>query len=307
MRVTDSLMSQNFLRNLGINTKNVQKYQTQLSTLKQVSKSSDDPLRVSKILDLKSSITQNEQYKNTISTSIDFTNVQDSALDSATQALQRIKTLTQSSASDTLSDEGRQANKAEIEEEINNYVNALNTKFGNQYLFAGKNTSKAPFEVENDANGEFLGIKYNGTTDPADKGNLTREIAAGVTIELSTDGRAYLNEQTPGDNIGTFFKDVLTALDKNDTKALSSLLTRADNEIDNVVNNRSKIGAIFNSLEATKDRNESEKLNLDSTLSENQDIDLAETYTKYMMEMTAYQSSMMMGTKILQTSILDYL
>lgn len=307
MRVTDSLMSQNFLKNLGINTKNVQKYQTQLSTLKQVSKSSDDPLRVSKILDLKSSITQNEQYKNTISTSIDFTNVQDSALDSATQALQRIKTLTQSSASDTLSDEGRQANKAEIEEEINNYVNALNTKFGNQYLFAGKNTSKAPFEVENDANGEFLGIKYNGTTDPADKGNLTREIAAGVTIELSTDGRAYLNEQTPGDNIGTFFKDVLTALDKNDTKALSGLLTRADNEIDNVVNNRSKIGAIFNSLEATKDRNESEKLNLDSTLSENQDIDLAETYTKYMMEMTAYQSSMMMGTKILQTSILDYL
>lgn len=307
MRVTDSLMSQNFLRNLGINTKNVQKYQTQLSTLKQVSKSSDDPLRVSKILDLKSSITQNEQYKNTISTSIDFTNVQDSALDSATQALQRIKTLTQSSASDTLSDEGRQANKAEIEEEINNYVNALNTKFGNQYLFAGKNTSKAPFEVENDANGEFLGIKYNGTTDPADKGNLTREIAAGVTIELSTDGRAYLNEQTPGDNIGTFFKDVLTALDKNDTKALSGLLTRTDNEIDNVVNNRSKIGAIFNSLEATKDRNESEKLNLDSTLSENQDIDLAETYTKYMMEMTAYQSSMMMGTKILQTSILDYL
>lgn len=300
-------MSQNFLRNLGINTKNVQKYQTQLSTLKQVSKSSDDPLRVSKILDLKSSITQNEQYKNTISTSIDFTNVQDSALDSATQALQRIKTLTQSSASDTLSDEGRQANKAEIEEEINNYVNALNTKFGNQYLFAGKNTSEAPFEVESDANGEFLGIKYNGTTDPADKGNLTREIAAGVTIELSTDGRAYLNEKTPGDNIGTFFKDVLTALDKNDTKALSSLLTRADNEIDNVVNNRSKIGAIFNSLEATKDRNESEKLNLDSTLSENQDIDLAETYTKYMMEMTAYQSSMMMGTKILQTSILDYL
>ncbi|WP_192986230.1 flagellar hook-associated protein FlgL [Carnobacterium mobile] len=307
MRVTDSLMSQNFLRNLGINTKNVQKYQTQLSTLKQVSKSSDDPLRVSKILDLKSSITQNEQYKNTISTSIDFTNVQDSALDSATQALQRIKTLTQSSASDTLSDEGRQANKAEIEEEINNYVNALNTKFGNQYLFAGKNTSEAPFEVENDANGEFLGIKYNGTTDPADKGNLTREIAAGVTIELSTDGRAYLNEQTPGDNIGTFFKDVLTALDKNDTKTLSGLLTRADNEIDNVVNNRSKIGAIFNSLEATKDRNESEKLNLDSTLSENQDIDLAETYTQYMMEMTAYQSSMMMGTKILQTSILDYL
>lgn len=300
-------MSQNFLRNLGINTKNVQKYQTQLSTLKQVSKSSDDPLRVSKILDLKSSITQNEQYKNTISTSIDFTNVQDSALDSATQALQRIKTLTQSSASDTLSDEGRQANKAEIEEEINNYVNALNTKFGNQYLFAGKNTSEAPFEVESDANGEFLGIKYNGTTDPADKGNLTREIAAGVTIELSTDGRAYLNEKTPGDNIGTFFKDVLTALDKNDTKALSGLLTRADNEIDNVVNNRSKIGAIFNSLEATKDRNESEKLNLDSTLSENQDIDLAETYTKYMMEMTAYQSSMMMGTKILQTSILDYL
>ena len=307
MRVTDSLMSQNFLRNLSTNAANVQKYQTQLSTLKEVSKSSDDPLRVSKIIDLKGSITQNVQDNKTISDSIDFTNVQDSALSSATDSLQRIKTLTQYSANDALSDDGRQANKAEIEEEINNFVSALNTKFGNRYLFAGKNTTEVPFEIERDDDGVFTGINYNGTTDPTDKGNLTREIAAGVTIELSTDGRSYLNEQTPGDNIGTFFKDVLTALDKNDTKALSGLLTRADDEIDNVVNNRSKIGAIYNSLQATKGRNETEKLNLDSTLSENQDIDLAEKYTQYMMEMTAYQSSMMMGTKILQTSILDYL
>lgn len=307
MRVTDALMSQNFLRNLSTNAQNVQKYQTQLSTLKEVSKSSDDPLRVSKILDLKSNMTQNAQYSKTISETIDFTNVQDSALSSATESLQRIKTLIQYSANDAVSDEGRQANKAEIEQEIENVVSALNTKFGGRYLFAGKNTTEAPFEVKRDATGVYTGIDYHGTTDPADKGNLTREIASGVTIELSTDGRAYMNEKNPGDNIGTFFKDVLTALDGNDTKALSGLLTRADDEIDNVVNNRSKIGAIFNSLKATQGRNESEKLNLESTLSENQDIDLAEKYTKYTMEMTAYQSSMMMGTKILQTSILNYL
>ncbi|MGX7393789.1 flagellar hook-associated protein FlgL [Carnobacterium mobile] len=307
MRVTDSLMSQSFLRNLSTNTKNMQKYQEQLSSLKEVNRPSDDPLRVSKILDLNNTIVQNDQYKTTINDAVQWTNVQDSALSSATKSLQRIKTLIQSSANDTLSHSDRQANKAEIASEIHGVVDALNTNFGGRYVFSGMNTTERPFDVTT-IDGEITGITYSGTKEG--DGNLSREIAPGVSIQLNTDGREFINEQGTAespDNLGSFFKDVMHALNTDDTEKLSGLLDRADKQIENVVSNRAKTGAVFNRLEATLERNDSEKLNLKSMLAENQDIDLAEKYMQFTMEKTAYQASLAMGTQILQTNILDYL
>lgn len=305
MRVTDSLMSKSFLRNLSANTSNVMKYQNQLSTLKEVSKPSDDPLKVSKILDLNNSIIQNDQYKTTINDAIQWTNVQDSALSSATESMQRIKTLIQYSANDTLSSEDRQANKAEIESEIQGTVDALNTNFGGRYVFAGMNTTEKPFAIDKDDAGEITGITYNNDKDTG-HGNLSREIAPGVSVELSTDGRNFMNTNGSED-LGTFFSKALKALDEDDTEGLSNLLSRADQEIENIVSNRSKTGSVFNRLTATLERNDSEKLNLKTMLSENQDIDLAEKYMQFTMEKSAYQAALSMGTKILDTSILDYL
>ena len=305
MRVTDSLMSKSFLRNLSANTENVMKYQNQLSTLKEVSKPSDDPLKVSKILDLNNSIIQNDQYKTTINDAIQWTNVQDSALSSATESMQRIKTLIQYSANGTLSHEDRQANKAEIESEIQGTIDALNTNFGGRYVFAGMNTTEKPFVIDKDDAGEITGITYNNDKDTG-HGNLSREIAPGVSVELNTDGRNFMNTNGSED-LGTFFSKALKALDEDDTEELSNLLGRADQEIENIVSNRSKTGSIFNRLTATLERNDSEKLNLKTMLSENQDIDLAEKYMQFTMEKSAYQAALSMGTKILDTSILDYL
>lgn len=319
MRVTDSYMSQSFLRNLSQNMKNVQKYNNQLSSNKEVSKPSDNPLLVSKIIDLNGSISQNEQYKTTINDAIDWTNVQDSALSNASGSLQRIRTLIQASANDSMNHSDRMVNKEEILSEVNTLVDALNTNFGGRYIFSGKNTTEVPFEVETDADGNITGLVYHGTTDQVDadgnrvpvNGNLSRAVAPGVTIELKTDGRYLLNEQgadADPDNLGTFFKDLMTALDNDDTEALAGgLLARVDKEIDNIVTNRAETGAIYNRLDSTKSRNETEKLNLQSMLSEKQDIDLAEKYMQYMMETVAYQSALAMGTKVLQTNILNYL
>ncbi|SFJ91485.1 flagellar hook-associated protein 3 FlgL [Marinilactibacillus piezotolerans] len=301
-------MSKNFMRNLNNNMNSVYKYQEQLSTMEQVSRPSDDPLKVSKVLDLTNEIKQNEEYKSTINDSIDFTNAQDSALANATTSIQRIYTLTQQAANGTYNKEDRQAAKAEIENEIDTMLDSLNTSFGGRYIFAGTNTTTKPFEKTLDADGNFTGITYNGTSDPELSGNLTKEIARGVSVEMQTDGRELMNEQGAGDDLGTFFNDLLTALDNDDIEALGgSLLERADTELNNIVNLRTTIGATHNRLQAAKDRNESEYLNLKTTYSNTQDIDLAETYMQYSMEMVAYEASLQMGNKILQNSLLNYM
>ena len=300
MRVTNSLMSKTYLRNLNRQTSKVQKYQHQLSSLKEVSRPSDDPLTVSKIIDLNNSITLNEEYLNTIDDAIDWTNVQDSALGQASNSLARIRTLIQSAANGTMSTEDRQAVKSNIEGEIGALVDALNTNFGGRYVFSGQNTTTKPFEVTTDEKGEFT-IAYHGNEE-----NLPREVSPGVTVDLLANGKDLLN--VDGEELGHFFNKVLTALDENDTDALGGeLLATADEAFENTVNFRTEVGATFNRLEAAKDRNETENLNLKNMRSNKEDVDLAEKYMEYSMEMIAYEASLQMGTRILQTNILNYL
>lgn len=297
-------MSQSFLSNLGKNMNSVYKYQEQLSSMKQVNRPSDDPLKVSKILDLKNELKQNAQYKTTINDSIDFTNVQDSALASATDSLQRISALTQQAANGTYSEQDRKAIKTEIENEVESMLDSLNTNFGGRYIFGGQKSNVKPFTI-NKEDGNFT-IEYSGTGDEIN-GNVSKEISRGVTVDLQTDGGRLF--QAPGEtqNIGDVFNELFTALEGNNTEDLGgTLLGRVEKVMDNTVNLRTNIGAIQNRLTAARDRNESEYLNLESTLSTNQDIDLAETYMHYSMEMVAYQASMNMGTRILQTNIMDY-
>lgn len=299
-------MSSSFLSSLQDNLARVSKTQQQLSSLKEVSKPSDDPMLVSQIMDLNNSIIQNEEYMTTIEDSIDFSNMQDSAYSSVTESLSRIRTLIQQAGTDTMNSGDRQIVKAEVEAEIQTMTDALNTNFGGKYIFSGMNTTEKPFSIIKDAEGNMTGIDYAGTSD-----NLPRRIAQGVQIELKTDGSALMNKQVTeegSDDLGIFLADVLSALNTDDVEALSGkLLERADSNIDHIVTQRAENGAIFNRLEASKERNTSENLNLETMRSGKQDIDLAEKFMEYTMEQTAYQASLAMGTKILSTSILDYL
>jgi flagellar hook-associated protein 3 FlgL len=319
MRITDRITSTNMIQSINRSQGKLEKYNNQLSSMKEISKPSDDPLRASQIMNLNNNLIQNEEFSVTIADTTDWTNMQDSALENATNSLRRITTLIQSASTGTMSDSDRQAIKAEMETEISTMVDSLNTNFGGKYVFSGMNTTTKPFEISRDAAGAMTGILYQGTQDEMDadgnvipvKADLSRTIATGVDVSLKTDGRQLMNEQgTPAgkDDLGTFLADALKALDANDTEALSGkLLARSNAETENVVNMRTEIGAISNRLKSAQERNTSENINLKSIRSNKQDVDLAEKYMEFTMEQQAFQAALSMGTKILQTNILDYL
>lgn len=299
MRVTNSLMSKSYLRNLNTQTSRVLKYQKQLSSLKEVSKPSDDPLTVSKILDLNDGISQNSKYIGTINDAIDWTNVQDSALDQANNSLGRIRTLIQSAANDTMTPADRKAVKSDIEGEIASFTDAVNTNFGGRYVFAGENTKTKPFDLKIENNN--ISFDYRGTED-----NLSREVSPGVDVNLQTKGNEIIN--FGGTEMKNYFNEILTALDDDNTDKLGGeLLELAEQASEKVVGVRANVGSTFKRLEAAKERNEAEKINLKSVLSNKEDIDLAEKYMEYTMEMTAYEVSLQMGTKVLQSNIMNYI
>ena len=295
MRITNNTMNNSFLNNLNKNLQNLQKAQEQLTSGKRVSRPSDDPLLVGKILSMKDSIQQNEQYNSNISAAKGWVQTQDTALNDITKTMNRIRDLIVYAANGSLAPGDRNAIKDEVEMKVGELKEVLNTNFDGRYIFAGQATNKPPFED---------GLSYSGSKD-----NITREIASGVTVELVTDGEEIVG--TGDDSLGKFLEDVVTAMGSSDKSHLDKLsgefLGKADEHIDNILRVRSKIGAIDNRLEAAEERNKSENINLTAVLSEKEDIDIAEQYMKMTMMQTAYQASLSVGAKILQPSLLDYL
>ena len=312
MRVSDANMHASFQRNVNSNMRQLNKYSYQLSSFTEISRSSDNPLTFSKILGMNQSIVKNEGYNQTINESISWTNTQDAALDSATQSMHRIRDLMIASANDTVGPEEMEINKQEMISEIENIVDSLNATYDGRYVFGGQNTDIPPFEVVKAENGDIESIKYHGTPN-----NLPREISNGVSVQLTTDGTIF-NNSSADDDANSFIKDLMTAMNENDKEALSGtaatgeeaatgLLSRMDNHINNMIDTRAKIGTTTNRLESVKERNEAENLQLREDLSELQDIDVAEKYMEFSNQMLAYQASLSVGTKLLQTSILDYI
>ena len=306
MRISSSMVYSDFLSNLSINSNKVQNTMSQLSSSKLVNKSSDDPLAASQIMNLKDLISQNESDSSTISDSLTWTKTQDSALGDVNTAMLRIKTLIQSSANSTADSDEFKANKDEIQQNIESIVDSLNTNYGGKYIFAGQNTTPQPCSVEKDDNGDITGIKYSGTTD-----NLSREVSKGTTVSLVTDGSQFLDESgttAEPKNLGTFFNDLVTALNNGDTTSLSNdIMTKFEDYRQNFVNVRSKLGALENRLTSVQSRNETENTNLTDSLSDKQDVDVASKYVEYTSQMATYQATLAMGTKVMQTSVMDYM
>lgn len=301
MRIATNNSYTDFLKNMATTETKLHYTMGQLSSFKEVSKSSEDPLLISKIMNLNVAIDRNKTQNLEIKDAISWSNTQDGILASVSDLMLRIKTLIQSSANTTSAAAEMEANKNEIQQNIEAIVEALNTNFDGRYLFAGDKTTEPPFSVVKNAQGETYGIAYNGSDV-----NLPREISDGVTVNLVTDGNQLMGKNG-AENLNDFFNQVIDSFDNSNRDAMANeLLGKADNFRDNFVNVRTKVGSIYNRLKSAQDRNETEKLNLKESLSNRQDVDVAEKYMQFQNEMLAYNATMSMGTKIMQTSILDY-
>ena len=298
MRITNNTLTGNYLRNLNRNLEQMQKYQNQLSSGKEVSKPSDNPMLVSRIMGLDSNVRANEQYERNMNDALGWTDTADGAMNEMTSTIQRARELIVYGANGTLSKTDRLALKDEVEMLKGQMVQLLNTNYDGRFIFGGHETTKPPFSIDNTI------MTYHG-----DPNNISREIAQGVDIIIQSDGSKITNASGAANGeLGQLLDKVIVALENDETDALSGeLLGDMDIHLDNVIRFRSKMGAVYNRLEAAKERNASENLSMTELLSKSEDIDIAEKMMEFSMMSTVYQASLSTGAKILQPSLLDYI
>lgn len=304
MRVTNKTLTDNYLRNLSKNLNQMQISQNQLSSGKEISKPSDDPVSVSRIMSLENSIAENEQYEKNISDALGWSFASDNAMGGLSDSLLRARELVVYGASSTLSQTDRAAIEDEMSMLVEQMAQILNANFDGRYIFGGQRTLEAPF-LASDASG-VMTLSYGG-----DSADMIREISEGVTVTLITDGSKITRatEANPGnEELGDLMSNILTALEDGDISLLSNqLLADVDAHLENVTRIRSKMGATSNRLEAALDRNGADNLRLSELISQVEDIDFAEKMMEYSTLSAVYEASLSAGARILQPSLLDYL
>ena len=93
MRVTNRMLSDNFLRDANTNLENLSKIQTQLTSGKEIQKPSDDPFKVARVLEVNTNIDFNTQYNSNINDVSNFLDNTDTALGQVGDIMTRIRTL----------------------------------------------------------------------------------------------------------------------------------------------------------------------------------------------------------------------
>ncbi len=295
MRITNGSIMNNYLYNLNNNLENMQKYQNQLSTGKEISKPSDAPFLATKAMNLHTSLDRNEQYLKNIEDSIGWTEMTDSALGDITDIVQRIRELTVYGANGSLADADMEAIAMEVEQNIEGLAQIGNTNYDGRYVLAGQETTSPPFSVSGNM------LSYSG-----DAGLLDRELSENVSMSVNVSGNRIMDGGS--ESLQDTLKNIMDRLQSGQGGELSSdSLEKLDEHLENILSVRAEIGAKCNRLESAKSKNEAETLNMTELLSKTEDIDIAEKIMEFSMMQSVYQSSLATGARILQPSLLDYL
>jgi flagellar hook-associated protein 3 FlgL len=224
MRVTNKMLSNNFLRDMRTNLNNMNRLQGQMTSGKDIRKPSDDPFKASRIMQMYSDIDANKQYKSNIKDAINWLDTTDTALGQVGNVVGRIQELLVSAGNGAYSANERQAIKDEINQKIGEASQILNTSFDGKYIFGGTDGTSKPVGTEKNIAGNtelICNIKPKVVTKLVGIDMVYSGKAVGATFDMSINGGAPISVTTPAIVSGTTkMVDVATTLESNINAAI---------------------------------------------------------------------------------------
>lgn len=201
-RITNNMLSSNYLRNMNRNLVNMKTLQNQLASGKEINKASDNPYKTSRSMQLHAEISYNKQYNENIKDTSNWLDTTDTALSQMGNVFGRIETLLVSSGNGAYGEDEKIAIQDEIKEKVNELSQILNTSFDGSYIFGGTKVGSKPTAVDENgilryADGNGKAIKNIGYKDADGKITSTAG-ATNAQIYLSATDITNLQKELDG-------------------------------------------------------------------------------------------------------------
>ncbi|MCU6792945.1 flagellar hook-associated protein FlgL [Paenibacillus sp. WQ 127069] len=294
-RVTQSMMSSQFLRNLNTNMNQMDKLQNQLSTGQRINKPSDDPVGISFSMRYRSELSANDQYQSNASAATSWLSYTDTVLGQAGDVLQKLRESAVKASNGTNPQEALDTIKSEASQLYEQMVDIGNSQFNGKYVFNGELTDVQPYTLANAQN------------EQADEGTIRFEIGVGVKIGVNASANKAFGLPTDPDNVFKITQDFVTALGKGDFTGINKAIGDFDSRMNKVLDMRSDTGAKMNRIELSEDRLKDVAINVASLQSKTEDADMSVVITNMKVAENVYQASLSTGAKIIQPSLVDFL
>lgn len=304
MRVTNNIMIDNMLMDLNNNLNRMMQTQRQMSSGVKFRIPSDDPIAVSRTLVLKGILNDNEQYTKNAKDGVSWLDLTDTALNQLTQNLQRVRELAVQGSNGTLSKQDAFSIAQEVQQIRDDIIKIGNTTYTGRYIFGGYDTQNPPLKTQPDGSVVYRGID-GSVSNPQE---IQFEVGQGITIPVNVE--AYQVFGTNSGNNSDIFTDLKTLIDdlsNGNTQAVSSMLGKIDDHLNNVLAIRADIGARQNRMQLILDRLQDDNINYTDLLSKTQDVDIAEVSMKLANDQNVYTASLMLGSKIIMPTLIEFI
>lgn len=318
MRVTNSMMINQLMNNLNRNLKRMENHQYQLATGKRIVRPSQDPVGITRSLQARTELSKLEQYRRNVDDAQAWLTQTETSLTEMNSLIVRAYELATDAANGTKTPEDRQAIAKEVEQLINQLLEAANTTYAGRHVFGGYNTTNKPFEVKAEDGQTYLwfnGQKISNLTDPDSQPDLSvfsdiekifYEIGMGTKMDISMSGAEVLG--TGSDNLYAVFYGLFQVLnDGTDADKINEYIGKLQYQQQEILSHLAEVGGKTNRLDLIKSRLEMDEMNYTGIKSHVEDVDHEKVIMEFLMAEIVYRSSLSVGARIIQPTLVDFL
>ena len=304
MRISSETMNNVLINSMQNAYGNYSSMLSKIASNKNFTKLSENVVDGVDVLKLKNQISGLEEYQGNIQHALNEMNLAYNTLGSVNDQLSAINGLVVQAANATTSPEAAKALASEISERVETVKDLMNTKYMDNYIFAGTNVQNAPYTTDEET-GDTI---YNGSSEKAGSRNIT--ISENTKFAYNFTGEEIFGKQ---DGVNDFFSQMkeLNELLNEDTLDYNSIRAKLgvlDTATSNVSRKTGTVSAKVSKLSATQEINNDTLTSLTEKRANLEEIDILKAASDLANANTAMQASYVLGANILSSvSLLDYI
>ena len=307
MRVTQSMLSSNMLRNLSASYSKMGKLQEQMTTGKKVNRPSDDPVAVMKGMGYRVQVDKVMQFKRNLGEVNNYLDSTDDALTQVGSTLKRANELMVNASTGSMTQEDREAILEEIKQLRETAKDLANTKTGEKHIFSGTKTG-TPLHDKTEPIPPDLALPGRDAdgyptvvADTPFEKEIKIEVFDGVTMTVNTDAMQMFKE------IDKMFADIETAIEAGESPELGKFITSTQEQMDKLLMKQAEVGALQNRAEMMDNRLGSQEGIVKKQMSQNEDVEIEVVITEMVTQEALHRAALSVGAKIIQPSLVDFL
>lgn len=317
MRITNRMMTDNAIQSMADNLEKMNKLQDKLSSMKQFQTASEDPVRASASLSLRSNLRTLESYMTTADSTINWMTASDSAFQQLEDLATRANTLVLRGLNDPLSGSERASTLgAEMQALLKEAVDVANTNVNGQYIFSGYQVNTKAFALTDgvattDTNGNPYTpqiVAYTGDT-----GSMQRNLGPDQSVTLNVRGDQAIsgflqNLKLASDALMTNNIHNSTDPAADNSLTLQTALSGLQSSLSVLDQYRTSNGARMRQVESASNFLETVNSETKSLLSKKEDTNMAEGIALLTNQKTTYEAVLQVSQRAISAlSLFDYL